>query len=1213
MNDWLQQQLAGLDDADPPPIRRWNGKRLLGDDRQRPLRVGEALLIWIDGRHQTEMGALVRGLRRWVASVDPEGDSTAVTDGSQALAMAMDVGRAGTDVAGRRSAVVNAIAALVEAVAGESAVVWVVEYGGRLSAFEERLLWGVRQLGRDGRASEFWVSQGTALPEDAAVAVLDRGPLFEGQMKRWVQRGGVLKRLVERCDGDEQRLEALLSGVGPAVEHLWWHKLEAASREERQVLAVLGIAGQSLEVGFLSTVVGRRVTSHLRHLEKQGVVSTELHGGRVMVQIVPEALQEHLRVGLDAEEARRWHGRLAEVGARGGEVGASFVAEHALEADRDELAKIYGLRGARELMRHGRWQRAQELLVRLQEEGRLDPSDEREAMELRLRLALANEEWEKGLRWAGKLADGEGDQVGAKIALANCHRRLGNQGKARTIYRELWQHPEATRELKLAAGVGMSELDFERGDHEGVHRRMNVLKALDEDIGEVTKAGLDLISLGAKVAVFEGRLTAAEESFEKARQRATELGVQREVWRARINLGMVAVQKRRFREARQRLESVWEDGGRRLGGLEIACRLNLGIVAQRQGDYDDALTHYRTVVAEGRRRGDERAMRVATHNLATVYQDLGAFDQVERLLESSSDGEGFAHHWREMVRAQNAWGRGDWDEALWRLEAADRALDEQRKLYGKEMVLRRAMVHGCLGELEAARRLEMSVEATTPQEHSIAQWLDVYLRLKEGSSPDVDRWRDAIERLEDVGQRQDAMMARWQLIDGLKRRGDEGRARRWLQESVRRLENAAASIPSTYRDGFLRVYSHRQLLEEAGRSVPGAPTVPMATTAHGSMTSDALDRSSEAYRRWRQSFPTIVGQDRRLIDVLRVVERVSCGDHSVLITGESGTGKELIADAIHQRSERRDGPLIKVNCAAFVDDLLASELFGHEKGAFTGAVASREGRFERADGGTIFLDEIGDISPKTQVALLRVLQRGRFEKVGGEQARQVDVRVVAATHRDLEELVETGAFRLDLYYRLKGVCIELPALRERRQDIPALVAHFAEGFSENGEAPEFDEEVLQFLARYRWPGNIRELRHLVRSALVFCDEERVTMETMAYLRQFFGDSDMQQDLPPIDVGETSWTSPMVNDNKPVAKELEVGQTEDVLAEKVVSDGRCLSDLKKRLEKKCIQRALRQTGGNITHAAKILQMNRPRLSQIVNGDPELLELKKELVS
>ncbi len=242
----------------------------------------------------------------------------------------------------------------------------------------------------------------------------------------------------------------------------------------------------------------------------------------------------------------------------------------------------------------------------------------------------------------------------------------------------------------------------------------------------------------------------------------------------------------------------------------------------------------------------------------------------------------------------------------------------------------------------------------------------------------------------------------------------------------------------------------------------------------------------------------IIGESGRMQEVLSLVRRVAPSDATVLIRGESGTGKELIARALHYASPRAGGPLVKVNCAALAESLLESELFGHEKGAFTGAVASRKGRFELADGGSIFLDEIGDLPPHLQVKLLRVLQEREFERVGSSRPVKVDVRLLAATHRDLEALVREGRFREDLYYRINVVTIVLPPLRERREDLPPLIEHFLRGFAgKNGKTVRgLTREAREALLRYDYPGNIRELENLIERAVVLTRDDVIGVEDL---------------------------------------------------------------------------------------------------------------------
>jgi transcriptional regulator with GAF, ATPase, and Fis domain len=235
----------------------------------------------------------------------------------------------------------------------------------------------------------------------------------------------------------------------------------------------------------------------------------------------------------------------------------------------------------------------------------------------------------------------------------------------------------------------------------------------------------------------------------------------------------------------------------------------------------------------------------------------------------------------------------------------------------------------------------------------------------------------------------------------------------------------------------------------------------------------------------RELFPGIIGQSRAVRAIFGQILKVAPTDTTVLLSGESGTGKELVATALYEHSLRRGKPFVKVNCVAIPEGLLESELFGHEKGAFTGAVARKKGKFEIADGGTIFLDEIGDMPPATQAKILRVLQEREFERVGGAGSIQVDVRIIAATNKNLTDMVKTGAFREDLFYRINVFNIHLPALRERREDIPLLTEHFLDN---TGKSMEVSQTAMKLLLSYGWPGNIRELQNVVERAAVMAEE-----------------------------------------------------------------------------------------------------------------------------
>ena len=264
------------------------------------------------------------------------------------------------------------------------------------------------------------------------------------------------------------------------------------------------------------------------------------------------------------------------------------------------------------------------------------------------------------------------------------------------------------------------------------------------------------------------------------------------------------------------------------------------------------------------------------------------------------------------------------------------------------------------------------------------------------------------------------------------------------------------------------------------------------------------------------NFGDIIGDSPKMEQVFKVIQRIAQSDVTVLVRGETGTGKELVAAAIHKRSNRKDEPFIKLNCAAITDTLLESELFGHEKGAFTDARETRKGRFELADGGTLFLDEIGDISPSAQVKLLRVLQEREFERVGGSKTIKVNVRLVAATNRNLEQMVKDGKFREDLYYRLNVIPIDLPPLRERGEDIKQLVNFFLERSIKNHKKRvTITEEAMDALCSYPWPGNVRELENTIERIVLMGNEDGITKYDMLLLLPALNDQKLKSEYKPI--------------------------------------------------------------------------------------------------
>ncbi|HBR56627.1 MAG TPA: hypothetical protein DEA22_04020 [Blastocatellia bacterium] len=318
----------------------------------------------------------------------------------------------------------------------------------------------------------------------------------------------------------------------------------------------------------------------------------------------------------------------------------------------------------------------------------------------------------------------------------------------------------------------------------------------------------------------------------------------------------------------------------------------------------------------------------------------------------------------------------------------------------------------------------------------------------------------------------------------------------------------------------------------------------------------------------------IIGRSERMEEIFRIVERVAPARSTVLVTGESGTGKELLAKAIHEASPRADKPFVVVNCSNIPSELLESELFGHTRGAFTGAVAAKKGLFEVADTGTLFLDEIGDLRPETQVRLLRVVQEREFTPLGGTIPVKVDVRIIAATNVDLKDAVKNGTFREDLYYRLSVVPIELPSLRQRREDVLPLIKHFIRKYNvENARtiSENLSPEVLSLLENYYYPGNVRELENIIERAVVIASTDEITVDCLR-----------------VEVRDPEHSMEMIRESEGASDAIDVGRGVNFYEEV------------KRFEIDLIRRALDQTAGHQSRAARLLGLNATTLNSKIKS-------------
>lgn len=383
-------------------------------------------------------------------------------------------------------------------------------------------------------------------------------------------------------------------------------------------------------------------------------------------------------------------------------------------------------------------------------------------------------------------------------------------------------------------------------------------------------------------------------------------------------------------------------------------------------------------------------------------------------------------------------------------------------------------------------------------------------------------------------------------------------------EVIRRIKELQSSVVSIVMTGFGTIPS---AIEAIRAGAYHYVTKPFDLEDIGSLVAKALEhaqlreenRTLKKQLQARYGFENIVGESPAIKEIFRLVDKIADTDSTVLVTGESGTGKELIAQSIHYRSRRAERPFIAVNCAAIPEGLLESELFGHMKGAFTGAVTTRAGKFEMADRGTIFLDEIGDMSPKLQVKVLRALQERVIQPVGSSKNREVDIRVIAATNQNLEDAVAKGSFRQDLYYRLNVIPIHLPALRDRRDDIPLLIRHFLKKHqAEAGAKTGFAPDAMERFRAYDWPGNVRELENLVQRLVVLKGGGEIAAA----------------DLPPNVAGRS-----------------QVFASEETF---LPEDGVDLKAMVERFEADLIRKALDRSEGNKNRAAQLLRLNRTTL-------------------
>ena len=837
--------------------------------------------------------------------------------------------------------------------------------------------------------------------------------------------------------------------------------------------------------------------------------------------------------------------------------------------------------------------------------------------------ALAMGEANDAQRWCESAAALSPGDPTIALLMGRALMQLGDLVAARVSLQKA-EAAATDDELRARVSSELAELSYLAG---------NMKLAAEHATRAITLATTPATRLGGrntlgKINLVEARWDDADAHFAEDALTASAAGEATAELRARLNRGIALISKGLLDDARTTLERVLEDGAR-LGEdrARAYAFANLGVIAYRQRDYGAALASWDQAV---RFRQTLRGRVATAHtlaNLAELRLRLGLIDHAEhtvafgrRLLVGASAPTRTAHYKR--VAAQIALARKNTELARREIEAAQidaEVSGDKDELSSVLFVAARVALEDGDVVRAAAAVAQAQRLATGDRANAEAAILKAHELRARGALPGaaLEAAADALARARACGE-EDLLAEIHALLATLCRdAGDVQAAQAHCCRAIAVRDQVAAGLPADIRSAFL--------------AKPDIVAVSRLNNALASVTTLSDNDVEEEAPRTQRLVPRpgvdaaapvreIIGNDPEIRSLISAIGKVARANSTVLIRGESGTGKELVAEALHRASERANGPLVSVNCAALVETLLLSELFGHEKGAFTGAASRRRGRFEMAEGGTLFLDEIGDISSRTQVALLRVLQEKTFERVGGTQPIRANVRVICATHRDLKAMVERGEFREDLYYRLKGITLEVPPLRARIGDLPKIADHLLGriALERNETAKTLGDAALDLLQRHRWAGNIRELENVLRAVSLFADGEIITasdlidnVEDFRAVAQAGPASGYPSSAAPLSLRASLLPPPSASisgvlGNEPGGEEddgsgmlpdTESGATSVAYA--TVRQGAVsLSDMKRQIERDCIARALAETKGNITRAAALLGMKRPRLSQLV---------------
>jgi transcriptional regulator with GAF, ATPase, and Fis domain/tetratricopeptide (TPR) repeat protein len=1125
---------------------------------------------------------------------------------------------------------------------------------GTRTAFARALADELARLCAEGASPALVIALTERAPDATAARVIEiDGGLASDEVALWWD--AVARDPSVRVGAGLDRLDAL---------EAWWSAARATPADARPAPVPLSAEASRLlarvqisQRSWLAAQIGKLGSlSAAQELVRTGALALDAQGrlvagGAVLPGIAPDRADERaVAEALDPQPDPWAQARASELFAAAGDFDrAEDAALRALGTPCDAAARADFWR---------RWEATLAAMPDAEGLPRLVRSAE---------LALRAGEIERALELAGAAIQKRPDSFATLLALGRANVARGdlptaNYWLGKALARSASPVERAQVEVELA------EVRHMAGDVEGARAHAEaVLGALADATGPAAQTRLHARNVLGKLLLSTSMWQRAEEHFAADACEARLAGDLTAELRARLNRSIALLSSGRLDEARVMLGAVLDEGEARGELRAVAYALtNLATIAIIKREYPEALRISERAFDARRRLGDKVSLALLITNLAELKLQLGLVSEAEQALAfgrkacgPSMPGSRASHF--AFTAALVHFERGRTVEAAAELRAAiavARGSTNGARL-GEcyRLAARIALEDGDLAAAESALA-QAAQAAETPRERAWVAVLDA-AHARAAGEPFGEAAQIALDRARAADDPEIVREAHVLLHHAAVIDGDPRAARAHLESAVAMRDQIADSLPDDLRRRFLArrdLVDLQRLVSEASAAWRTTPPPPDSLSIRVPEAPVSVARRVEvapvpALRR-------MVGRTPAMAALATAIQKVGQSDATVLVHGESGTGKELVAEAIHEASARRAGPLVKVNCAALVETLLLSELFGHEKGSFTGAAARRRGRFEVAEGGTLFLDEIGDISPRTQVALLRVLQEKTFERVGGVTPIRANVRIVCATHRDLAAMVARGEFREDLYYRLRGVVLEVPALRQRVADLPLVAAAILERIAvERGTAQKrLSPAAIDALAHHTWPGNIRELENALRAAALFAEGEVIELDDFTMnvdsLRSlavtlspahpqaapnpappaasqgstsgplsapFLRVPGPVQSLPaavtppgPVTLSSAALAAMAAGidgmrdacefaDMAPPSKNAlpsQSGGNATDAAYAAIRSGVSLGDLKRDIERECIARALAEAGGNITRAAGLLGMKRPRLSQLV---------------